>query len=309
LRTSWNRYPPYSLSHLEKKLSERLGISRENILIVNGATSFIELFFSKFLAPFEHYIQAKPSYFRYEKLATFYEKKPIFFYNNEGGKYDISNIVNLCQENPNLPLLICNPNNPNGASFDNKDIKIILSATRGTVLLDLTYSWFQPESNITDFSDYLEFENVIQLYSLSKPFGAAGARIGFALLSKAKKEHISYAWNPFPLNHFSYIVLDEILHPKWWQYMLSYVALIKENRTKLQSLLCNLEGIRVLPSQGNFITIDCGNKYHAILDCFNQNNIVVKPLGSNYLRITIGKTDICLKIALLIQQVVASTRN
>ena len=103
LRTQWEQYPSRMNDEVEEALAQKLGINKDNLLLVSGSTAFIELFFSKYIVPQGGYIEASRSYFRFQTLAKFFGVERYLFQIDGGGNYDIHEIISLCCQHPNLP--------------------------------------------------------------------------------------------------------------------------------------------------------------------------------------------------------------
>ena len=138
-------------------------------------------------------------------------------------------------------------------SIKNDDIEKIVQNTQSPIFLDSAYAWFQDNFDMERVRHYLKYENIFQVYSLSKSFAAAGVRIGVVILSAHLKKKIKDVYNPFPLSHFACAFLEELLQPKWWNYRLSKIEESKKNRYKLLSILNEIEGLYLFPSQSNFM--------------------------------------------------------
>ena len=77
------------------------------------------------------------------------------------------------------------------------------------------------------------------------------------------------------------------------------MVLIREERTRFQAELAKIEGIRVIPSQANYIMVELINGIDSkdlVKSLLIRHNILVKELtgkteGRNYLRIAVRNTE------------------
>jgi histidinol-phosphate aminotransferase len=79
-------------------------------------------------------------------------------------------------------IFVCSPNNPTGNLLDTKSIEWLLKHFNGIIVVDEAYIDFAgTESWIKKLDQY---PNIVVLQTLSKAWGLAGLRIGFAFASK-----------------------------------------------------------------------------------------------------------------------------
>ena len=297
LSTQWGQYPSRMNDEVEEALAQKFGVNKDNLLLTSGSTAFIELFFSKYVLPQGGYIEASRSYFRFQTLAKFFGVERYLFQIDGEGNYDINEIISLYCQHSNLPLVLCSPNNPTGMSIKNEDIEKIVQNTQSPILLDSAYAWFQDGFDMERIGHYLKYENVFQVYSLSKSFAAAGVRIGIVILNAHLKKQIKDVYNPFPLNHFACAFLEELLQPNWWNYRLSKIEESKKNRSKLSNILSEIEGLHLFPSQSNFITLKYPTSTESLVDKLMARKITAIPLGDFQLKIvSIGSWEQCILI-------------
>jgi len=76
-------------------------------------------------------------------------------------------------------IFICSPGNPTAKSIPLSDIRLIASSVDAIVIVDEAYVDFSSVPSAT--SIVTEFDNVVVLQTLSKAFGMAGIRCGFAI--------------------------------------------------------------------------------------------------------------------------------
>lgn len=117
-----------------------------------------------------------------------------------------------------MAVIICDPNNPSGAKFDDNDlIKSIrkLNNAGVVVIFDSPYRRVFFEAENDDFyRNLLEFGNVIISESFSKSLGLSGMRVGF--VHSQNKDFMNelaikllYATNG--INNFAQIVVEKLL--------------------------------------------------------------------------------------------------
>ena len=202
-----SEYPDPDSTHIRKNLSWLTGISKDQIIVGNGATEIIYNFCQTFLNKKMTVLIPIPTFSEYETSAKLSECKLTFF--------RTMNLVNdLKKFITKIPrkgcVFLCNPNNPTGALIQKKDmIKIISAAKKKStiVFVDETFIELVPDHDESVVKSIKKFENLFILRSLTKSFGLAGLRIGYGLGSSQiinPLQKIKIPWNVSNIAPVSY---------------------------------------------------------------------------------------------------------
>ena len=93
-------------------------------------------------------------------------------------KFNVEDLIKSVKENNPKLTLICSPNNPTGQFLNLDDVKKVIEATSGLVLLDLAYIDFSD----TDYTNIaLDYDNVIAFRTFSKAMSLPSIRCGYAI--------------------------------------------------------------------------------------------------------------------------------
>lgn len=179
-----DRYPDPYCTELRKKLEEREGISRENILCGNGAAELIYSFAAALDGNKPSLIPI-PTFCEYE-IAMNAAGKPFV---NKGDK-GLENYE---------AIFLCSPNNPTGAILSTEDIEK-LASTGIRILLDVTFLPLTETPFLYNFPDLLtRYPNIVALKAFTKDFALAGVRLGYAISTDRaflnKMAEKSQCWN------------------------------------------------------------------------------------------------------------------
>ena len=138
-----------------------------------------------------------------------------------------------------------------------------------------------------------EFSNVMVCRTLSKGYGLAGLRFGYAIAAPAVVEEMnkvkdSYNCDVLAVSAAAAALEDQDYARGTWQY-------VRAERVRLSEALCR-RGWQVIPSQANFILATCpGGDASAIYRALKAKGILVrffdKPGLQDKLRITIGTAE------------------
>ncbi|HEY8310356.1 MAG TPA: histidinol-phosphate transaminase [Gemmatimonadaceae bacterium] len=186
---------------------------------------------------------------------------------------------------------LCSPNNPTGASFARETIERIVSGVGGIVLIDEAYAEFA-SWNCLDLLD--RFPRVVITRTLSKAFGLAGLRVGYALGDPGLIAEIEKSRGPYKVNAIAQraaiaALTDDIT---WVQ---AHVREAVVNRDRLiQSLTSS--GLAPLPSDSNFVLVPVSDAL-ALDRGLRERGIAVRPFVSlqgigDALRISIGPWEL-----------------
>ncbi len=187
-------------------------------------------------------------------------------------------------------VLLCNPNNPTGQRFDDSWIKGLISQMSPTCLLilDEAYMDFSPEQDSEPWYA-LEFENVIQVRTLSKAYGAAGLRLGYAFMAPSLKKDVQPYLAPYRLSHPTVRLASMALATLSTQ---RGSALFFQNRSAMLIERAKLLQFLHLPSgiqlSGNFLWLSLSSMQHQALE---NNHLRVRTFSGHwapFVRITIG---------------------
>jgi histidinol-phosphate/aromatic aminotransferase/cobyric acid decarboxylase-like protein len=141
------------------------------------------------------------------------------------------------------------PNNPTGAVATIDDVRAVAAAApRAIVLLDQAYAELADE-DLT--GPALALPNVLVVRSLSKAYGLAGLRIGYALGAPEVIAWMRAAAGPYTVAGPSlHVAMARLALPR--DDVDAYLARARLERSRLFELLAEL-GYAPVPSQANFV--------------------------------------------------------
>ncbi|HZD24434.1 MAG TPA: aminotransferase class I/II-fold pyridoxal phosphate-dependent enzyme [Acidimicrobiia bacterium] len=143
--------------------------------------------------------------------------------------------------------VIVSPNNPTGSVISDADLRKLADRFE-TVVLDAAYAEFADE-DLTGVG--LELDNVIVLRTLSKAFGLAGLRVGYALGSPDVIAELTAFGSPYSVSALSAKLAETVLESATEQAE-RFASVIAGERTRLFEVLDDLHA-GPLPSRANFV--------------------------------------------------------
>ena len=145
---------------------------------------------------------------------------------------------------------VVTPNNPTGAVATAEDVERIARAMPNTlVVLDAAYGEFA-EADPT--ASVMDLDNVVVVRTLSKAWGLAGLRVGYALGSEEWIARLGACGNPYPVSAASVSIAMRRLSTGE-EDVRDYLARAKVEREELSKLLEDLGAHPARPTEANFV--------------------------------------------------------
>ena len=239
------RYP--KAAALEQRFANFVGTTPGRVYVTAGADEAIDRICRAFLRPGDKVLCAWPGFEmipRYVALAGA-ELQRIDW---PSGPFPRAQFLESIDARTKL-VIIVTPNNPTGGTASAADIETLSAALpEGKVLVDLAYTEFADE-DLTQTA--LALANTIVTRTLSKAWGLAGLRVGFALSAPGILDTMRAAGGPYSVAGVSLALADLALR-RGEASTRAHVEAVKGERKQLRAL-ANALGWESQESQGNFV--------------------------------------------------------
>jgi len=293
-------YP--DLTELEREIAAKFRIDSGRVVVTAGADDGIDRVCRAFLGPGRELLLPIPTFEMLYRFAATAGGSIVTV--PWGDVFPTESVIAQIGEQTTLIALV-SPNNPTGRVASLDDLRRLAAAAEfRVVLLDHAYVEYADE-DLTEAA--LQLDNVVILRTLSKAWGLAGCRVGYALASPKLANVVRNAGNPYPVSALSSAVAIEALRS---QSVAAHVDSVRVLRASLTRRLQQL-GALVAPSQGNFVFAEFGERVRFVNDALASSGVVVRyfphrPELARGLRITvpdnqadasrlIAALDLCLK--------------
>jgi histidinol-phosphate aminotransferase len=189
-------------------------------------------------------------------------------------------------------VFIANPNNPTGTWNTPQEIEAFLDTVPPHVIVALDEAYFDYQdvelrSNARAWLD--RYPNLLVCRTFSKIYGIAALRVGYSLSHPAVADLLNRVRQPFNNNALALIAAEAALADQ--DHVRESVELNAAERLRLPPLLQSM-GLKILPSQANFLTIDFARNAAPVHQGLLERGIIVRPMASyglpNFLRVSIG---------------------
>lgn len=148
--------------------------------------------------------------------------------------------------------VLTNPNNPTGSILEAKDIERILQETQAYLLIDETYIEFTDLAPYTACQLACNYDRLFVVRSTSKFFASPGIRLGYGVLSHGSHlQALQDQLNLWGINIYAEMMGEKMFLNKDYQDQVYQHT--KSERARMIQSLEKLPGLRVYPSQGNFV--------------------------------------------------------
>ena len=278
--------------------AKNFSVKQEQIVVGNGAAELIKSWMSLLhgtvglVRPtFEEYGHRYAS----EKAVVFRPKSPAF-------SYSCNDLITFFTEHPADNLILVNPDNPSGNYLPKAEILQLIrwSEERGIqLLIDESFADFADEKDNTfiDQELLIEHPKLFVMKSISKSYGVPGLRLGVLASGNldaiaAIKKDVAI-WN---INSFAEFYLQIVE-----KYKKDYDAAMdrfRAERKRFVGELTKLEGLRLLPSQANYVMAELTGTItaSALAKKMLRHSILIKTLAGKipegeYIRIAIRSTE------------------
>lgn len=185
-------------------------------------------------------------------------------------------------------ILVCNPNNPTGTSISKKELDALLDKVPPHIMVVIDEAYFEYVRN-PDSPDgriyALERPNVVTLRSMSKAFGLAALRVGYAIGQPDTIRLLKRAQLPFDINALAQkaaIVSIENYHE-----LVERVEEANAMRSRMQQRMDEL-GLATLGSQTNFFWFPLRDKSGCLFDFLRTKKIIARLRKPHGVRVSIG---------------------
>ena len=293
-----NRYPDPEYRKLRECLSSVTGYSSNNIIVGNGGDELLWILFAAYVNPGDKVLTLEPTFSEYYHLSDVFKAEqrtvPLILDDN-GFSIDeerfMDTISALC---PSL-VLIDSPNNPTGLSINSQFLDKISRLSPSVTVIDEAYGEFASDTYLGKSKGEDIPDGTVILKTLSKAWGLAGARLGYAICSEDVMEKINHVRSPYNVNVITQEVARIMLSYSEW--MESRVSTIKYLRDKFISALNAIPGWRAFKSNSNYILIRTDLDSTIVSQSLEKLGIYIKDIKlppsyvGNWFRVSVGKEE------------------
>ncbi len=243
-------YPDSECKELVLAAAKKMQVASEEVVFGNGSSELLWtipklLSVKRAIIPSPAYVD----YFRAAQLAKL-SVEPLILDERQNFRLDLNRLENLLRGEE--AVFLGQPNNPTGQCVDVKNLRELARANSGTIFL--------VDEAFADFVAHLDRlthdrpSNVIVLYSLTKFYAIPGLRLGCAVMDSGLAQLVKENLPPWSVNQLA-LAAGESIFSDCSDYKERISQQVHKQKELLIDALQSIEGLRVFPSDANFLLI------------------------------------------------------
>lgn len=287
-----NRYPDASSFYLKKKLADILDIDENMIMLGNGSDEVIVTAIRTFVNEGEKVLIAQPTFLIYEIAAQIANSEMEFIPLTEDLKYDLAAMKKAI--NPKTKMIfIANPDNPTGTYVTKTELDEFIKDIPKSVIVILDEAYYEfAKDAFRDYPngmDYLDKPNVIVTRSLSKAYGLAGLRVGYAVSSPQVIGYMERVRDPFNVNLLAQVGALAALDDR--AFLKKSLDHVRKEKALLYKAFDKM-GLKYVKSATNFMLVDVKKDCKEVFQALLRKGVIVRDMKAwgldTSIRVTIG---------------------
>ncbi|MBM7367167.1 histidinol-phosphate transaminase [Gordonia hydrophobica] len=289
-----HRYPDRDAVALRSDLAAYLSgatgtpLSVENIWAANGSNEILQQILQAFGGPGRSAMGFVPSYSMHPIIADGTQTQWVPAHRTDDFSLDVARAVATIDEHRPDVIFVTSPNNPTGGSIPIDDLRAILDAAPGIVIVDEAYGEFSSQPSAVALLDEYGAKLIVSR-TMSKAFAFAGGRLGYLAAAPAMIEALLLVRLPYHLSVLTQAAARAALQHA--TETLGNVAAIAAERDRVAAALARL-GYTVIPSDSNFVLFGGLADAPATWRQYLDRGVLIRDVGiPRYLRATIGLPD------------------
>lgn len=277
--------------------AKNFGLHKNQIVVGNGAAELIKSLMENFTGKLGI---AFPTFQEYPNRKNKEDIVP-YIVDNKDFSYTADDLMQFYDDKDIQVLALINPDNPSGNYIDKEDVLRLSKWAENKNIRLVVDESFVDFADV-DYDPSLLTQDIISnnpalivVKSISKSFGVPGLRLGILasndleLINKIKRD-VSI-WN---INSFAEYYLQ--IYEKYAKNYAAAMQKFKAVRKDYINKLSDIEGLRVIPSQANYVLceVTSGRTSRELAEDLLEQDILIKDLstktgfnGQNYIRLAV----------------------
>ena len=286
-----HRYPDRDAESLRadlaRYLTEQTGfaVDTANVWAANGSNEILQQLLQAFGGPDRTALGFVPSYSMHPIISSGTQTEWIPAKRRADFSLDVEYAVGAIEERRPDVVFVTSPNNPTGHSIDEADLRRILDAAPGIVVVDEAYAEFSSAPSAIGLIESYPSKIVVSR-TMSKAFAFAGGRLGYLVAAPAVVDAMLLVRLPYHLSVVTQAAARAALRHA--SDTLGSVAELSAERDRVAAALGD-QGYEVVPSDANFLLFGRFADAAATWQRYLDDGVLIRDVGiPGYLRVTIG---------------------
>ncbi|MBY4276321.1 histidinol-phosphate transaminase [Rhodococcus fascians] len=286
-----HRYPDRDADDLRADLARYLtgqtgfAVDTANVWAANGSNEILQQLLQAFGGPDRTALGFVPSYSMHPIISSGTQTEWIPAQRRADFSLDVDYAVQAIEERKPDVVFVTSPNNPTGHSIDEADLRRILDAAPGIVVVDEAYAEFSSAASAIGLIESYPSKIVVSR-TMSKAFAFAGGRLGYLVAAPAVIDAMLLVRLPYHLSVVTQAAARAALRHA--DDTLASVAALSAERDRVAETLV-AQGYDVVPSDANFLLFGRFSDAAASWQRYLDDGVLIRDVGiPGYLRVTIG---------------------
>lgn len=291
-------YPDPNPVEFKSAIAKYVGnnVRTENILLGNGSIELIYMITELLSKPFKAVIPV-PSFSEYEKAALRLGGEIQFVKLPQNFSLEMDKIKASVTTDTKI-MCICNPHSPSGTLYSKEEvIELVEFCQKKDIIfsIDENYIEFAEAGEVNTVAGMVkEYENLFVIRSVTKFYGMAGLRFGYAVAAEPLIEKLETVRQPWSINALASIATLAAFSDT--EFIENTKQTIKKERANLSKKLGEIEGLKVYPSTTNFLLVKIKNRKinsTKLKELLAKEHILIRDcctfvgLDDSYVRVTV----------------------
>ncbi len=289
-----HRYPDRDATALRADLASYLTaqtgveLSTENVWAANGSNEILQQLLQAFGGPGRSALGFVPSYSMHPIISDGTQTAWHEAVRADDFGLDVDGAVAAVTDAQPDVVFLASPNNPSGQSVEVGDLRRVLDAAPGIVIVDEAYGEFSSHpSAVTLLAEYPA--KLVVTRTMSKAFAFAGGRLGYLAADPAVIDALLLVRLPYHLSVLTQAAARAALRHA--DDTLGSVARLIAERNRVSTSLREF-GFHVIPSDANFVLFGRFADAPAAWRRYLDRGVLIRDVGiPGFLRATTGLTD------------------
>ena len=271
-------------------LTAQIGVpvGTENVWAANGSNEILQQLLQAFGGPGRSAIGFVPSYSMHPIISDGTQTDWLEAARATDFGLDVDVAVAAINDRRPDVVFLTSPNNPSGQSVSIDDLRRVLEAAPGIVIVDEAYGEFSSQpSAVHLLADHPT--KLIVTRTMSKAFAFAGGRLGYLVADPAVIDALLLVRLPYHLSCLTQAAARAALRHA--DDTLGSVALLIAERNRVTNALADM-GFRVIPSDANFVLFGEFADAPASWQRYLDDGVLIRDVGiPGFLRATTGLAE------------------
>ncbi|MFI9009750.1 histidinol-phosphate transaminase [Actinosynnema sp. NPDC053489] len=289
-----HRYPDRDATALREDLAGYLSsstgvpLTSANVWAANGSNEVLQQILQAFGGPGRTALGFEPSYSMHPIIAAGTRTEWAPTPRREDFSLDVARAAEVIASRAPDVVFVTSPNNPTGQSLPPDDLRVLVEAAPGVIVVDEAYAEFSSRPSAVALLDEHPAKLIVSR-TMSKAFAFAGGRLGYLAAAPAVVDALQLVRLPYHLSALTQAAARASLRHA--PETLGSVAELAAERDRVVDSLAGL-GFSVVPSDANFVLFGWFEDARATWRSYLERGVLIRDVGIvGHLRVTVGTPE------------------